>query len=328
MAQEEVLERRRRPRDVDDVEPGQRAQHVADARGVDPEGDLLTVDAQVVHPAGRGEPGEPTGAVHPAAAGAQGDRRAGEVAQLGEVAGLDHPAVADDRHGVAQPFHLAEDVAAQQHGGTPLAQRLHLVAEDGLHQRVEPGRRLVEEEQLGVRRQRGHQRDLLPVALGVGAHLGGRVEVEPLDEPLLPRGVDRTVHPGEEVECLPAREGRPQRDVAGHVGHAGVQLHGIPPRVQTQHPCRTLIGADEAEERADRRRLARSVGAEEPAHLPGVDDQVQTVERDGRAEGLGQLPDLDGRCTHGEHLRGPPILPLCRAPDAGRGAAHVVSGRG
>ena len=43
------------------------------------------------------------------------------------------------------------------------------VLEHGLHQRVEPRRGLVEDQQLGVRRQRGHQRHLLAVALGVGA---------------------------------------------------------------------------------------------------------------------------------------------------------------
>ena len=128
----------------------------------------------------------------------------------------------------------------------PVTQPRHLVAEGGLHQRVETRGRLVEEEELGVGRQRRDQRHLLPVALRVGAHLGRRVEPEPLDQPGLPRGVDRAVHPGEQVERLAARQGGPQRDVAGHVGDARVQPHGIAPRVQAEHPRRALIDADEA----------------------------------------------------------------------------------
>ena len=44
-----------------------------------------------------------------------GDRRAGQVPQLGERAGLDAAAGADDAHPVAQRLHLGQDVARQQH---------------------------------------------------------------------------------------------------------------------------------------------------------------------------------------------------------------------
>ena len=55
-------------------------------------------------------------------------------------------------------------------------------AEDLLHQRVQARGRLVEDQQLDVGRQRGDQRDLLAVALGVGAALLGRVELEALEQ--------------------------------------------------------------------------------------------------------------------------------------------------
>ena len=45
----------------------------------------------------------------------RGDGRAGEVAQLGQRAGLDPPAGPDDAHPVAQALHLGQDVARQQH---------------------------------------------------------------------------------------------------------------------------------------------------------------------------------------------------------------------
>ena len=108
---------------------------------------------------------------------------AGEVAQLGQAAGVDDAAGAHDAHPVAGPLDLAEDVARQQHGAPLVLQRGELALEDLLHERVEAGRRLVEHEQRHVAGQRRDEGDLLPVALGVGLALLGRVELEALDEP-------------------------------------------------------------------------------------------------------------------------------------------------
>jgi hypothetical protein len=53
---------------------------------------------------------------------------------------------------------------------------------------------------------------------------------------------------------------------------------------------------EEAEQDADRRRLARAVGPEEPVHLAGLDAQVQPVERAGGTEGLDEAGDVDRGC--------------------------------
>ncbi len=108
---------------------------------------VVAVDGQVVH-ARRPRP-SPSG--HPRHGG--GDPAAAQVPQLVEGAGLDRPALADDRDPVGQPLDLAEDVAGQQHRrarGDPLGDA---VGEDLLHQRVQPGRRLVEHEQVRRRRR-------------------------------------------------------------------------------------------------------------------------------------------------------------------------------
>ena len=115
------------------------------------------------------------------------DAGAAEVAHVGERAGLDGAAGADDADAVGERLDLAEDVAGEQHGAALAAQVLDDAAEDRLHQRVQPGGRLVEQEQLDVGGQGGDEGDLLPVALGVGAALLGRVELEPLDE-VVPAG--------------------------------------------------------------------------------------------------------------------------------------------
>ena len=82
------------------------------------------------------------------------------------------------------------------------------VGEDLLHQRVQPGGRLVEHQQVDVGGERRHQRHLLPVALGVGAAALGRVEVEPLEQ-LLAAGVARVgaAHPQQHVDRSRRRTG-------------------------------------------------------------------------------------------------------------------------
>ena len=50
-----------------------------------------------------------------------GDRGAGQVPKRHEGAGLDGPAVADDRHPVAQGLGLGEDVTGEQDGDTAVA---------------------------------------------------------------------------------------------------------------------------------------------------------------------------------------------------------------
>jgi hypothetical protein len=99
-------------------------------------------------------------------------------------------------------------VARQQHRAAGLPGLLDRLAEDGLHEWVEPGRGLVEQEQLDVGGQRGDQRDLLPVALGVGAPLLRRIQLEPLEQLLPALGVQTAPEPAEQVDGLaPLRDG-------------------------------------------------------------------------------------------------------------------------
>ena len=79
--------------------------------------------------------------------------------------------------------------------------------EDLLHQRVQAGGRLVEQQQLDVGGERGDQRDLLPVALGVGAALLARVEVEPLEQLVAALLVQPAAQPAEQVDRPRRRTG-------------------------------------------------------------------------------------------------------------------------
>ena len=111
------------------------------------------------------------------------------------------------RDAVAQRLDLGEDVAGEQDRAAARALLGDALAEDLLHQRVQPGRRLVEDQQLDVGGQRGDQRDLLAVALGVGAALLGRVELEALEQ----LGAALLVEPA----AQPRRAGRSPRRRSG-----------------------------------------------------------------------------------------------------------------
>jgi hypothetical protein len=60
------------------------------------------------------------------------------VAQLGEAAGLHGAPVLDDADPVAQGLDLGEDVAGEQDRAPLLPDLVDVVAEDPIHQRVQP----------------------------------------------------------------------------------------------------------------------------------------------------------------------------------------------
>src|SRR6202044_2444054 len=119
-------------------------------------------------------------------------------------------------------------------------------------------------------------RYLLPVALGVGARLLGRVEVEPLDQLLaalalaLPGGRASPAEPDEQVDDLAAGHRRPERAVAGHVREPAVQGGRVPPGIAAEQGNIAAVLAEQAEQDADRGGLARAVRAEEGVHLAGL----------------------------------------------------------
>ena len=192
------------------------------------------------------------------------------------------------RHPVGEGLDLAEDVARQQDRAALLAPLADDLLEGLFHERVQPGGGLVEHEQVGVGGEGGDEGDLLPVALGVVADPLGRVEVEPLDEGGPAGLVEPALGRAEDVEALPTGEPRPERDVAGDIGEPFVERRGLAPRVTAEELDVAAAGADEAEDDPDRRRLARSVGAEEAVDLSGGHLEVEPVEGADRSEGLGQ----------------------------------------
>ena len=169
------------------------------------------------------------------------------------------------------------------------------VAEHRLHQRVEAGGRLVQQQQLDVGGQRRDQGHLLPVALGVGAGL-------------LASGRARTARAARRAPVVRPPRSRPSRSITSppvRFGHSGrrrarrpaagagstASRHGSPP----SNGDRAGVGAQQPEQHPQGRRLAGTVRAEEPVHLTGRDREVEPVQRARRAEGLLQPGDVDRR---------------------------------
>src|SRR5690606_28860747 len=126
-----------------------------------------------------------------------------------------------------------------------------------------------------------------------------RVELEPFEQlgPAPAVGGPAFV-PGEDVDRLAPGELRPQAGVAGHVGESAVDGDGVAPRVPAEHLGGAGVGAEHAEEDADRRRLARAVRPEEAGDLTGRDREGEPVERTGGAEGLREVAGADGGLRH------------------------------
>jgi len=251
----------------------------AEVIGIDFEADVGAVDLEAVH----------TGQVRQAVGGAldlRRDRRAGEVPQLGERASLRHTSHPDDAQPVAQRFDLGQDVAGEQHRS---ALGLHLadaVLKHRLHQRVESRRRLVQQQELGVRRQGRHQSHLLPVPFRIGARLLRRVQLKTFEELVAPPQVEVAPQPAEEIDDLPAGQVRPQADLTGHIREPAMESHRVAPWVAPQQHDRPGVSPQQPEQHANGRGLARAVGAEKPVDLTGLDREVETIESARRSEGL------------------------------------------
>ena len=146
----------------------------------------------------------------------------GEIPQRIDAVHAHQPAIADDRHAIATALDFAQDVAGEEDRpavGYPLAQQRE---ERLLNERVEAGRRFVEQQQLGLVLQRRDQPDLLLVALRVLAEAPARVQVEALDQLGLVGAIHAATQVAEVFERLPAGQSVVQRELARQVADTSV----------------------------------------------------------------------------------------------------------
>ena len=193
-------------------------------------------------------------------------------------------------------FDLGEHVRREEHGcalrARPRARSgEHFVLQEGIESRG----RLVEDEELGTSGERLHDADLAPVP---GAQLA--------DAAVSDR--DRTVQE-DASDCIwaskPSRRPPKKSSVSWTVWRRSrcnsegrypmrERVAGIGDRA-SEDPRRSRGGPQDVEQEADRRGLACAVRAEEAEHLPGLDAQIELIDRRHGAEPLRSSDRLDRR---------------------------------
>ena len=207
----------------------------------------------------------------------------------------------EDADAIAQPLDVVEQVAREEERHAALAGLLadelaHLVHARG----VEAVHRLVEDDQVGAADQRLREAEPLLHAERVAADAPVlRVrQVHPLEKSpdvLFPGTRERR----EDAQVLLPRQPRIK---GGHLDEGPKPLRGIEPVLAQVHAVeehRPLGRADEPRHDADRRRLPRAVGAQEPVDCPSIDGQVEALERLDGAVSLRQSTDFEDGFGHG-----------------------------
>ena len=168
----------------------------------------------------------------------------GEVPDGLDRVDLDEPALADDGDPIAGAVDLVDDVRRQEDRPARGLRLAHELEERLLDERVQPRRRLVEDEQIGLVLERDDQPDLLLVALAVLAEPPARVEVEAVDELVDVRSVHAAAQVGEVRDGVGTGEPVVQVELARQVADAPVDGDRIGRGVDAEHgwPGRSSAG--------------------------------------------------------------------------------------
>jgi hypothetical protein len=178
----------------------------------------------------------------------------------------------------------------------------HALAEHLLHEGVESGRRLVEDQQVGARAERSDEQDLLAIALGVGPDLLGHVELEAVDQLVAVHPIHGALHPAQQVERFASGQPRPEVGLSGDIRKAAMRLGGPSLRIDAIDLGSAARRSRQPEQAPDGGGLACPVGPEVAEHLAVGHLEVERLQRLGAPERLGQSERAD-RSDHGNLLQ-------------------------
>ena len=214
---------------------------------------------------------------------------------------------------VAQLLGLVHVVGGQHERDALLLEPVEAVPQDVAGLRVEAGRRLVEQQQLGLVDQRAGDRDpplhparqRLDLARGP---LGELHEVEQLGGAALALGPREVEVAAVDDQVLGDRELVVELVGLRHDAEAGADRPAVRRRVEAEHPQRAGGRRRRAADHPHRRRLAGAVRSEEPERLAAVDLDVDPVDGREVAEPLDEPARFDqGFAGHRtEPTGGPP----------------------
>ena len=193
-------------------------------------------------------------------------------------------------------FGLVHVMGRDQHRQPVGGARMDLVPELAPRFRIDPGRRLVEQQQLGLVHDAGCQRQpLLPAARQRPRHLP-----PPREEPeILQRVADmparrpHAVEPGDKGQVLLDRQILVEREFLRHVADFALDLQRLGADVVAEHAALAAVGRQKPAHHPDRRCLSGPVRTQEPGDLAGGDIHRDMVDDGLVAERLHQAADLD-----------------------------------
>ena len=216
--------------------------------------------------------------------------------------------VRHDHHPVAQSLGLVHVMRGQQHRGAVGAERADARPQRMAHRRVEPRRRLVEDQQLRPVDQRRRHGEATPEAarqplcqhIGVASQIE---EVEQLLDPRLERGATHCMEAAEHAEVLARRQRLDHDAVLQRHAESAPNGAGLASDVHAEHPDRTGIRPGDAVDHTQRRRLARAIGPEKPKALALRHVEIKIGNHRAAAKPLDHATRLDdgGRSRVGVH---------------------------
>jgi hypothetical protein len=189
----------------------------------------------------------------------------------------DEPAAADDPDPVAHPLDLGEVVRGEEHGASLGLYLLDDVEELLLHERVEPARRLVEDQQRRPVEHRLDEPDLLLVPPREPPHGTVQLGTEPLGELVRVPEILDPPQPGEEPEQPLPRHLVLQRKLPWQVPDPRPDLDALFPDVETEDLPAPARRAQKPKKRPYRRGLSGPVGPEEAKNLALLDREVNPL---------------------------------------------------
>src|SRR5438105_5336502 len=183
-----------------------------------------------------------------------------------------------DRDAVAEDLDIRQDVRGEQHRRSGLALLEDQVAHVAPAERIEAAHRLVEDQQLGIVKERGGESEALEHALGILAESQGRPLPEPdAAEPMFRSGL--SVSPAETGELARELEILDPAQVIVEIGllrqEAEALATGRANDRVAEHPCLAARGFVESDQELERGGLAGAVGAQEAHYLAAAHLEVQ-----------------------------------------------------
>src|SRR4051794_24992978 len=206
------------------------------------------------------------------------------VLELSRRALGDDAPVAQDRDRVREAVGLLEVLGREKDGGALVGELAHRVPDAGSADGVEPGRRLVEEDDRPRHEQARGEVEAAAHAARVGADeaVGRCGEVEALEHlgaALARRAGRQALQPGEQDEVLATGEALVERGLLAGEGDLLADGGGVADDVVAADERAPAVRHEEGGEDADGGRLAGAVVAEQAAGLARRDLEVDAGER-------------------------------------------------